>query len=119
MVWPMSMWQYFLDHVDLETDECIIWPGARIGGGYGGVHHEGRLQRVHRLALERHVGPCPPGMEALHTCQPRPRPGCFNIRHLRWGTHGDNMDTARRPLITRATRSHPDGFDRRRATPPT
>lgn len=32
-------------------------------------------------------GPCPPGMQVLHSCDER---DCCNPQHLRWGTQGEN-----------------------------
>ena len=42
----------------------------------------------YRLALEAFVGPCPPGMEALHWDDDRSNNA---ISNLRWGTRTDNM----------------------------
>ena len=42
----------------------------------------------YRLALEAFVGPCPPGMEALHWDDDHSNNA---ISNLRWGTRTDNM----------------------------
>lgn len=49
---------------------------------------EGRIDRtVHSLILETFVGPCPPGMEALHHDDD---PSNNNLSNLSWGTRSEN-----------------------------
>lgn len=74
----------------IETDDCIEWPWATTEAGYGLLYLTGRLVYVHRLALERRVGPpSDPRMEAAHG--PCHNPPCMNYRHLRWATKAQNM----------------------------
>lgn len=47
----------------------------------------GNLCRVHRLVLETFVGPCPPGLIALHR---NDNPSDNRLPNLRWGTVSDN-----------------------------
>jgi hypothetical protein len=63
-----------------ETDECIVWPYAVHGGGYGlvaigDIHKES----VHRLAWMMTHGEQIEGVEILQRCRNR---ACFNPRHL-------------------------------------
>lgn len=81
---------YFWAHVDDDTNECIVWPFNKVGAGYGQITIDGHKRDVHVLACERHHGPRPPGMLAIHTpvvCHNR---ACFNWRHLSWGTLQQN-----------------------------
>lgn len=90
---------FYMAHVDLDTDDCIIWPYALHPGGfnrpdygYGILHLDGRNYRVHALACERHHGPRPPGMIATHAPVICHTPMCFNgRRHLAWDTRKANM----------------------------
>lgn len=81
---------FLRDHLNDDTDECVIWPFATGGKGYGQVEVEGRTTSVHVLACEYHHGPRPLGMEAAHApviCHNRL---CFNGRHLSWKTSAEN-----------------------------
>ena len=71
------------------TDDCLIWPHSIAKSGYGQLSAgQGKNPHtVHRLALERHRGPCPPGLEAAHSCGVR---ACMNVSHLRWATPAEN-----------------------------
>jgi hypothetical protein len=55
-----------------KTDDCWLWTGLLNDGGYGYVHRQNRMVRVHRFALEQAMGhPIPRGFRALHTCDVR------------------------------------------------
>lgn len=78
----------------IETNECVLWPFGRNGGGYGRARFDGSDRLTHVVALERRGGPRPPGTEACHTpgigCQKH----CMNYRHLRWDSHRNNLADA-------------------------
>lgn len=81
---------YFLAHADDITNDCITWPYSTYGNGYGYFWLDDHHQSVHVLACERHYGPRPQGLLALHApviCHNRL---CFNWRHLSWRTPSDN-----------------------------
>lgn len=74
--------------VQIETDDCVIWPLGKISAGYGLARVNGQMWRVHRFALVHRGEPQPsPRHEANHICNMR---ACLNYRHLRWGTRADN-----------------------------
>ena len=80
--------KFFLESLEIETDECIIWEYATNSYGYGHLGFENKIQIVHRLALKQKIGEAPKGKPfALHSCRNK---ACFNYRHLRWGSQVDN-----------------------------
>ena len=80
--------KYFNECMKLDTDDCIEWKYG-VTAGYGIVWFEGKSIRANRLSLIQTVGEPPKGRPfALHSCHNR---ACFNSRHLRWGSHTDNM----------------------------
>ena len=84
--------RHFNELICLETDECIIWPHGK-RDRYGMIKMEGVQVSVHVVALERRVGPRPPGAVAAHApivCHQR---ACLNYRHLRWATPGETAPT--------------------------
>jgi hypothetical protein len=62
-----------------DGHDCLIWPFAKSGSGYGHVWLDGRHQSVHRVAYELTIGPIPEGLQIDHLCRNRT---CFNPRHL-------------------------------------
>lgn len=82
--------QLVFDAVEADTDECILWPHMKHKqSGYGTICWERQRYTVSRLVLELSLGrPLAEGMETLHSCNTRL---CYNVRHLREGTHQENM----------------------------
>ena len=101
----MTRLDEFNELVQLESDDCIEWPGCVDGKGYGRMSINGRMVSVNRLALEHRVGPPPPRHEAAHgPCHNR---RCMNYRHLRWATRVENAaDQVRDGTDMRGTK-HP------------
>lgn len=70
-------------------DECLPWPFARNGAGYGHYWRDGD-RYAHRDVCEMRHGPAPsPDHEARHLCG-MGHEGCINPNHLVWGTTKQN-----------------------------
>jgi hypothetical protein len=108
---PNEPMQYFLAHLDDETDECVLWPFGKEADGYGVVPLN---RRAHILVCIMSYGPRPPGAEVLHSCD---NAACFNKRHVWWGTHQENEDEktarGRRPYKITAEQARAICLDRR------
>ena len=109
---PEAAYEYFIEAIKLETDDCILWPHDTYKDGYGRLWHEGKNYRAHRLALIQKTGVTPDVKTlALHSCRNR---GCFNTRHLRWGTYQENAEdaikdgTTTRGVTNRNSKLRPD-----------
>lgn len=83
--------RYLREHMNDETDECMLWPFSTDKDGYGYVWFPGEknYRRVTVLACEHRHGPMPQsGMVAAHgQCHDI---HCWNPRHLTWKTHYQN-----------------------------
>lgn len=74
--------------------ECMLWDGPIRRSGYGQVSFKGAPYDVHRAAhLARYGTPPEDRPFVLHSCDRRT---CWADAHLRWGTHLENMEDARR-----------------------
>lgn len=91
-----------------DGDECLIWPFAIDGGGYGRLRWNGKHTTVSRLVCEALNGSPPtPAHDAAHSCG-NGHLGCVAKRHLSWKTktenqrdrinHGTVCDGERHPL---------------------
>ena len=85
----VTPWQ---ERLAKEPDGCWLWTGSVNNDGYGQIRHDGRTQRVHRLAWEEVNGPIPAGMAVCHSCDV---PACCNPAHLFLGTQLDNVTDMR------------------------
>lgn len=84
------MW--LLANVSYDSDDCLAWPFAHRGNGYGILTTlDGRNgYAAHRYMCELVHG-LPPSDEHIcaHSCG-KGHEGCVNPKHLRWATHKEN-----------------------------
>lgn len=77
-------------HLNYDGDDCLIWPFARAGRGYGHLVSKGRTSYVHRIMCEYRNGPPPSSThQAAHSCG-KGHESCVNPRHLSWKTPAEN-----------------------------
>lgn len=107
---PKRFMESILSHTD--PIQCLTWPFATAGMGYGVVHHAGSMRYAHRLICERVHGPAPTSEhEVAHSCG-NGRKACVNRHHLSWKTHIDNVADQ----ITHGTRVRGENHYRARLT---
>jgi len=84
----MKELQEILDKLVVKENGCWEWPGARTTKGYGHIHWNGKVCRVHRvvyciingISLESEI-------IVMHKCD---NPPCSNPEHLIGGNNADN-----------------------------
>ena len=91
----------FWGNVDKRgEDECWEWKASRFTNGYGQTKlgSSGRGDTAHRVAMEYYSGGViPKHLFVLHSCDNKP---CCNPKHLRIGTHQENMDDREKSGLT-------------------
>jgi len=82
--------RFLLDAVDYTGSECLIWPFARAGKGYGKLRTPQGEKYAHRLICEvAHGAPPTPAHECAHSCG-HGFNGCITPTHLSWKTPREN-----------------------------
>lgn len=72
----------------LGPDDCWLWNGSINEHGYGSLTHKARRWKAHRFAFFLTHGEFDLSMDVMHECD---TPPCCNPKHLKLGTHDDNM----------------------------
>lgn len=96
----------FIESRCIKVDDCLIWTGALVTGGNGGITVDSKSYIVHRLAFEIRYGELPPFFyrsraqknSVLHTCD---HPACIEDKHLFLGSQQDNI----RDMISKGRRA--------------
>lgn len=84
-------YKYLIDVLNKEhNDECLIWPYKLDNKGYGQLNHEKKRISVHQFACEYVNGPMPTNMFLTRHLCGNGHLGCFNPKHLVWGTYSEN-----------------------------
>lgn len=104
---PNGSTQKWLDEValNLASDDCLPFPFSIGSHGYGAAMADGENICSHVYVCTKKHGPKPSeDCEAIHSCRMKI---CVNWRHLRWGTHTENMRDKLRDGTSLRGESHP------------
>lgn len=79
----------FLEKFDIgKENDCWEWKASKNKDGYGKFWAKGKHLLSHRVSYAYFIENIPNGLFVLHSCD---NPSCVNPKHLRVGTHSDNM----------------------------
>lgn len=83
--------RWMQQHVSFLGVDCLLYPHARTGSGYGALVENGKRILAHRWMCEAVHGPAPfKSAQVAHSCG-NGHAGCVNPAHLRWATHAENV----------------------------
>lgn len=78
----------FNKYIPEPNSGCWLWEGAVSWSGYGLIWYQGKQLKAHRVSYALHNIDYDANLCILHSCD---TPCCVNPKHLRQGTHKDNM----------------------------
>ena len=88
---PGSLPEWIKTHKNYDGEDCLHWPFATAGRGYGVIMICRKSTYVHRIMCEHRHGPPPTKKhEAAHSCG-NGHLACVNPKHLTWKTRTENM----------------------------
>lgn len=99
---PLS---WLVDNRSFGGDDCLPWPFASGGDGYGRLTLDGHNRVASRaMCILAHGEPPTPSHQAAHSCGNGDK-GCCNPRHLRWATPvQNNADKVDHGTVNRGSR---------------
>lgn len=81
--------KYIKENSVKDSNGCLIWQRSWAGSRkYAAISYESKGWRVTRLLWTLLNGKIQPGLLVMHKCD---NTLCVNIKHLKLGTHFDNM----------------------------
>lgn len=87
---------------------CIEWTASLDTKGYGKLRFGEKIIGAHRVLYELLIGPIPPGLLLMHSCD---NPKCVNVFHLSPGNQKQNMEDC--SVKGRTARGAGHGFGKR------
>lgn len=98
---------WVLAHVNYAGDECLTWPFAHDGRGYGTLQFEEKFYKASRLiCILAHGEPPTSEHQAAHSCG-NGHLLCVNQNHLSWKTRTENMADSVKHGTARFDRGRP------------
>jgi hypothetical protein len=92
---PREPWERFIEKVEVASDGCWLWTGARFSNGYGRISWSRKQSKTmpvlaHRLSYLLFYGWLPDGYETVldHLCRVK---HCVNPEHLQVVSQGENL----------------------------
>lgn len=85
---PITPWERFLSHIEIQSNGCWYWTGT-LTKGYGTFGYQGTRIGAHKFAYQFKYGPVPKGLVLDHIiCD---TPCCANPDHVTPTTNRDNV----------------------------